>query len=143
MIAEKIKELGSGDKESRIRHAEELGDLLEYGKIPLSELEGVAASLINAIAGESEAQAREALTNTLAILASRKGGFKAPWDRLAAMLPQFDTSSLENALVALGFSGDGKFEKVLKEYEQHAEETIRDAAADALIELGTRDKPGV
>ena len=87
MIAEKIKELGSGDKESRIRHAEELGDLLEYGKIPVNELEGVAASLINAIAGESEAQAREALTNTLVILASRRGGLKAPWDRLTAMRP--------------------------------------------------------
>jgi hypothetical protein len=65
---------------------------------------------------------------------------KAPWDRLAAMLPQLDACSLENSLTALGFSQDRSFEKVLKQYEQHADESIRDAAADALIELRTEKK---
>jgi hypothetical protein len=51
MIAEKIKELNSGDTESRIRRAKELGDLVEYGKISGPELESAAASLINAIVG--------------------------------------------------------------------------------------------
>ena len=135
MIREKIKELGSGDKECRIRNAEELGDLLEYGEISVREFESAAASLIDAIAGETEPQAREALTNTLAILASNNGGLKAPWDRSAAILPQLDISFLENSLTALGFSRDGSFEKVLKEYEQHTDKSVRETAADALAEL--------
>ncbi len=103
--------MGSGDKDSRIRLAEELGDLLEYGTAPMSELESAAGSLIDAISRESDPQAREALTNTLAILASKNIGLQAPWDRLAALVPQLDTSSLENALSALGFSRDRSFER--------------------------------
>ena len=135
MIADKLKQLRSEDRESRIRCAEELGDLLEYGATPASEITAVAAGLIDAIASEADSEARESLTNTLAILASNHIGLKAPWDRLTAVLGSLDTGSLENALCALGFSWDRNFEELLEQYQKHPVESIRDAAAHALVEL--------
>jgi len=135
MIVERIKELESSDRQFRIRCAEELGDLLEYGTAPVSELEIVAGSLINAICREADSESREVLTNTLAILASRNIGLKAPWERLAAVLPQLDKGSLENALCAIGFSRDRNLAKFLGEYQRHSDEAVRGVAGNALLEL--------
>jgi len=134
MIIERVQGLTSKDKDDRIRCAEELGDLLEHGA-PSSELEAVAASLIDAIVRESNPETREAITNTLAILASKNVGLKAPWSRLEEILDQFDTYSLQNALTALGYSGDYAYEKTVSHFQTHGDGAVREAAADALVEL--------
>jgi hypothetical protein len=135
MIAEQLKQLTDPNVAIRTRAAEELGDLLEYGKWPETDVAQTADLLIDAACQEQDAQARESQLNSLAVLSSKHIGVKASWQRLAVSLSAFDNSSLENALSALGFSRDLKFKAVLQGYLNHIDPAIRLAATHALREL--------
>jgi hypothetical protein len=135
MIAEHLKQFTDANPAIRTRAAEELGDILEYTDRSEKEVTHVGEALIDAAAREQNGGAREALMNSLAILASRHIAMKLPWDRLVPLLGSFDQSSLENALSAIGFSRDTAFLDVLNAYRNNPDPAIRNAATDALREL--------
>lgn len=134
--SEIIERLSDPNGSVRMAASEQLGDLLEYGDLSRDDIEKAVSCLIKTVVSEAVGEAREAMTNALATAGCSHPGTAAPWALLASALGAFDEQSLEHALCALGFSGDQGMADSIRRFLDHHAATIREAAVEALTELG-------
>lgn len=127
--------LSSKVPSTRLQSAEELGDLLDNGKLSHAEVEQAARELINAACHESVQNIQEAMLNSLATLATRYDKVEAPWNKIVSLLGRLDKQCLEHALCILGLTHNRSFAEVVERYIEHSDDSIRDAARTALGEL--------
>jgi hypothetical protein len=136
-INEFEKRLTESNPGERALAAEEIGDLLENADLPLANVETLARRLIEAAATEADEEARWAMLDALSKAGSRRASpISGPWVKLVAALGAFDPQSLIYALSALGFTRDLSLADWIRPYLAHQDSDVREAARDALVELG-------
>jgi len=131
----RVAQLDSADPRIRDLAAAEIGDLLEADVVSEAEFQSLAPLLIARAVAEKDPDVKEGLFHAISSSAVEKLSGPINLDPIAASLEELDVGCLEHALYILGFSGNSKYRKRLKQFVSHADEDIRRDAADALMLL--------
>lgn len=130
--------LGSDRADEREDAAEHLADLFEYGRLSREDATRAVDAVLEAVCREYDSVVREAMMNVLVASSVRSEKLAVPWDQSASILDALDSEGLAHALGVLGNTQDTEFAAVLEVYLLHESTTAREAAREALVQLGTR-----
>ncbi len=122
--------------------AAEIDDLIEAAALSEPQLELAIRSLIAAAPGEPDPDVKESMYNALASAGFSPVSPEIDWDPVASSLEYLDVACLEHALVALGGSGQSRYESRIANYLTDRDETIRATASESLglLRKGKREK---
>jgi len=142
-----VKKLQSQDSGGREDAAEELGQLFErvsLGEIELEQqdYESIVKEVLKLALNETDPEVKEALFFSLVSAANMVMGETINWDQLAAAVEGIeDANLLECAVTVLGFARKKEYGPIIRNYINHPDPDVSQAAKEALIELeGKKDK---
>jgi hypothetical protein len=142
MIDKICEEVESKEPDRKREALEDLGDYLEYVDWKPEEVSPILRRLIQMLGRETDEESREIILNDLLLAFNRGKRLNLDLNPIISLISGLSDPLIAYCLELLALSHNQAHKSLIERFRSHGSKLVREAAADALIEItGARPSP--